>query len=1296
VNVIDVLEVAVKATGVVEANRAIESTEGKLGDAERAAVEATDKVERFGRTTARPTVELQAEGLKVQIEQAKQRLDELGRASPSPEVTVQTGKAAAELDKLEAKLRRLDGKTVTTHIRVTGADKAGDAASAAGGSGGGVRDAQRALDGFANSAGGATATLGGFRIALAALIPIGIGFGGAMGAAASSLGPLIGLAAAAGNALAAAGQGMGVFQLATFGVIDALKEQVDQHDKAGGAAANQAGQARAAARAIQSAQEGVRTATVALTDAQTEQRKAVEALPAAYTAARMHLTDLRHASADASLALEDSKLAAMDAWKAFNDLANGPDPQALADAHRAVTDALRAEDGAAWTLVSAQQAVTDAVRGQESAVQNLTDAHKALLDLLKPADTLSLADAQDAVADAVRGEEKARIDLNDQIQQTGKILGSATSTGDQQARARLALADAENAVGDSTRASEHARQNLAKLEAGPDQDAVVAARRRVSDAEYAVAAAARQTDAARRGVHDAEYAVSTATEATAKARRDLSKTEAPASALELAKARMAVADAENAIGGAQRDRVRAARELAAAETAGISKSAEVVAAQDAITKANRGVADAARNVRQAELALSDAQLSAKESAIGAAGAAADLNKKFNSLPPAAQAFVRVLQSMKPKLDELRATAASGFFPGATEGLKAAAQNFDSVNKVVGETATVLGEAARKSGELVGSPAFGRDLETIGGRNAKVLDTLGEALRHVVSALRYVALAAGPLTQHLADLVNGWAKNAAGAAKSGEETGKLAHFFQMTEDITKRLLSVLEHLGSGLLGVGKAGKDTGDSIWVSIDRAAKRFDEWANSAKGQTALKDFFQQTKDLAAALVPALAGVTSGIGFMTLKALPLSTVLKVLGPYADEATVAFIAWKAAVLGMGVITTLKDAVIALKNAQIAAKIETGLLTAALIAERAAAIASTIAATGLTGAMWLLDAAMSANPIMLVVVALAAIAAGLIYAYNHSETFRKAVNDLWQAMQDIFGWVKDHWPLLLGIITGPIGLAAGLIIQNWDTIKSATTTAWTAIRDFLGSVWGTIRGAVSSAVNGVRTAVSNAWDAISSATSSVWGAISSTVTGIATGIASGVKDAIGGLRDWLGSAWGSIKSAATDAWDAVKGAITGAVKGAVDKVKGFVSDFEHLGGDIVKGIAKGIADAASSVIDAIGDVVSGAVKHAKKLLHIGSPSRVFMEIGAFTGQGFAQGIAGEITAAQDAVARLVAAPGVGGGPRSSPAAGAAAPATTGSGVRSGPVIVQNIDKYIVGEQDDNAVAARLAWLMDTAA
>src|SRR6202041_2200260 len=41
---------------------------------------------------------------------------------------------------------------------------------------------------------------------------------------------------------------------------------------------------------------------------------------------------------------------------------------------------------------------------------------------------------------------------------------------------------------------------------------------------------------------------------------------------------------------------------------------------------------------------------------------------------------------------------------------------------------------------------------------------------------------------------------------------------------------------------------------------------------------------------------------------------------------------------------------------------------------------------------------------------------------------------------VFDWVKAHWPLLLGILTGPFGLAAGEIIQHYKVILKAVSDA----------------------------------------------------------------------------------------------------------------------------------------------------------------------------------------------------------------------------------------------------------------
>lgn len=90
------------------------------------------------------------------------------------------------------------------------------------------------------------------------------------------------------------------------------------------------------------------------------------------------------------------------------------------------------------------------------------------------------------------------------------------------------------------------------------------------------------------------------------------------------------------------------------------------------------------------------------------------------------------------------------------------------------------------------------------------------------------------------------------------------------------------------------------------------------------------------------------------------------------------------------------------------------------ASTAATIAQNVATKAAAAGQWLLNAAMSANPIGIVVIAIAALVAGFIALYNKSETFRNAVNALWDAVKGAFTkigqtignlvkawWLKNH-------------------------------------------------------------------------------------------------------------------------------------------------------------------------------------------------------------------------------------------------------------------------------------------------
>jgi phage-related minor tail protein len=125
----------------------------------------------------------------------------------------------------------------------------------------------------------------------------------------------------------------------------------------------------------------------------------------------------------------------------------------------------------------------------------------------------------------------------------------------------------------------------------------------------------------------------------------------------------------------------------------------------------------------------------------------------------------------------------------------------------------------------------------------------------------------------------------------------------------------------------------------------------------------------------------------------------------------------------------------------------------------------------TAVQWLLNAAMSANPVLLVVAGIAALVAALVLAWQHSETFREIVTGAFdkvkQIAEAVFGWIRDNWPLLLAILTGPFGLAVLAIVRHWGDIKGAATGAkdWIKARidDIAGFVTG-LPGRISGAAS----------------------------------------------------------------------------------------------------------------------------------------------------------------------------------------------------------------------------------------
>ncbi|GAB3293053.1 D-Ala-D-Ala carboxypeptidase family metallohydrolase [Pseudoclavibacter terrae] len=188
-------------------------------------------------------------------------------------------------------------------------------------------------------------------------------------------------------------------------------------------------------------------------------------------------------------------------------------------------------------------------------------------------------------------------------------------------------------------------------------------------------------------------------------------------------------------------------------------------------------------------------------------------------------------------------------------------------------------------------------------------------------------------------------------------------------------------------------------------------------------------------------------------------------------------------------------------------------TAALVGQKVAMLATSAATKAAAAAQWVMNAAMSANPIMLVVLAVAALVAGLVWFFTQTElgaaiwaNFTTAIGTAWTwlwesvlspvftAIGAIFSWLYDNviTPIVAGIVAY-VQIWAGIFTWLWDNILSPVFAAVGAIFSWI------YNNVIVPIVTGIVLMVQ------------VWAAI---FTWIWTAVISVVFAAIGAIFNWL--------------------------------------------------------------------------------------------------------------------------------------------------------------------------------------
>lgn len=139
-------------------------------------------------------------------------------------------------------------------------------------------------------------------------------------------------------------------------------------------------------------------------------------------------------------------------------------------------------------------------------------------------------------------------------------------------------------------------------------------------------------------------------------------------------------------------------------------------------------------------------------------------------------------------------------------------------------------------------------------------------------------------------------------------------------------------------------------------------------------------------------------------------------------------------------------------------------TAATIGHAVASGASTVATGAMTAAQWLLNAALSANPIGLVVIAIAALAAGVIWAYQNVGWFRDAVDNAFAVLRVVVPAAADVAGKALGKLTDFLSNAIQKARDLFDWLGRLPGVQ--GVGDLLGGIGGAIGSLPGFAQGGV--------------------------------------------------------------------------------------------------------------------------------------------------------------------------------------------------------------------------------------
>nr|DAS76945.1 MAG TPA: tail tape measure protein [Caudoviricetes sp.] len=278
--------------------------------------------------------------------------------------------------------------------------------------------------------------------------------------------------------------------------------------------------------------------------------------------------------------------------------------------------------------------------------------------------------------------------------------------------------------------------------------------------------------------------------------------------------------------------------------------------------------------------------------------------------------------------------------------------------------------------------------------------------------------------------------------------------------------------------------------------------------------------------------------------------------------------YKAISLGIKAVETAKNAIFGVSFALSQARaVASGTLTAALAAENAAAV-------GASGSFSLFNAVMSANPIVLVVGAIAALVAALTWFFTQTETGRQ----IWQGFMD---WLSSAWQSISSTLSGV-----------WNGIVETATTVWNNMMAVVAPIIQTVVDFIKSVWDGISQWWSENQALIQQTFETVWNAIQTVIQTVMPIIQSVIETAMNILGPLIEGTWNNICTIVTTVWELIKIAIQTAmdvISGIITAVMAIINGDWSTAWEAIKGVGEaiwnGLSAAGQAIFDGFAQILS---------------------------------------------------------------------------------------------------------------